>query len=738
MEGSGTSRSYASIARDIQKIREGTTYTISDIDRDILFREGEERDSFAVILALAIENKSIAVDDALVSAARTFSTRKSLYIIAQILRLGGNPNLYVEDEGLEQPKLIPGVSGSEGRPLHLIAYIYYHQKVKGDTVSAPTSRLNMLMILLIYYGANPNLPVRPSEIGVEDEYSYRAPEGSLSVLEWLDRTRIDHSLRMIYPSYSEHLSPESMTVLAILVGVEEMIPDNQILDEEQIEKIIVAGTNSLLDRGVTPTQQSGPDMSVIYWSVQYFNLEAFKYYSTMGLQASYPMINTLLLRMKQYVQSGDVLLYSIYLMMLDVSISNGNTIDTNQQSLLQSISSEAYTRIMNKYKQPYWVKTCSYRSHGEGTTTPRLERVAILLDLSSSDSRDGICGQLSLLSEHDTETLVRAATTRQHHRVISRLASIPEFISGQLPKLTYFNQSSIDGDYDDYVDLMVSSYRDSAGRIWAFTSSNYDLVLETKRNPIDGSLLPERYLSEVRWKVDYLSSQNIDYEVPLTHRQCIETISLADTVDNTASESELASFYSSMSERGVTREGLGRLTAEQLDLAVLRGGYDASIKRLTKSHALTTTAYVVNYYLKENPGKAELMIQYLRDAVATTPILSRDPEIGSRRVAEGGTGDIPRITPISPVPPVGRQRREEQVRPVVRAPTPSVNQPPRREPVVNRTTTPVGQAPRQQPSIVRAPLSGSTVNSTNRGSVRAPASAPLSRSVPAASLGPRI
>ena len=299
----GTSQlSYKEIAVMIQQEQE-VILTEEDV---ITFFRGMETPGFMQVLAKGAVTGVFSLDESLVEVLAIAGSMVSVYTVAMLLRMGSNPNNYYAE-------------------IHPLGVLYNNW----NTTSG-NSRLNMLTILMIYYGCNPMLPVRDGETSSKQ-----------TVLDWINLKGYDNIISKLYPGYASIISETTAIDLAILIGSNENIGTSQ-LDEVYIKKVIIAGSNSLLSLGTEPKEMEGMDYGVIYWSIEYFNTEAFKYYTSKGYKMSYPMTNTVILRIGQYTKNKESLFLTAYLDILGTAVSSGQLLDSHQQSLLMSASSEGY------------------------------------------------------------------------------------------------------------------------------------------------------------------------------------------------------------------------------------------------------------------------------------------------------------------------------------------------------------------------------------------------------------
>ena len=461
---------------------------------------------FQAIYKEAIRRDVLKPDLCLSTMIKKLRSKEYVYLIAIALRYGANPNIYIRDT-------------------HILGYLY-----TSDRGNLPVEYLNMTVLLLLYYGSNPTKPMYDDE------------EKGKSVIQWLNSNNKPNILSAAYPDWGKNIDKSTKTLVGILTGDESLIQSP--LTEDIIEKIIHAGntlddmrmsldkaigSRDLLSKCPIPTRVN-IDYRVVSWAYDYYDDNAIVYYARMGILMSYPLINKLLLNMKRYIEFQPYLYY-VLVKMLEVNVSCGLHMDNYQTRILLSISKTIYDRIMSAYTIPSWKKECSYQPPTDNPST-KLRSLAYGLDIDNVESHKAICRELKSTSETDQSSLRTSLKNRQISRLGVKHGSLSDFSTGITPPILYcVNRSTtvgrpsnpgqmqvpleqsafvIDGESSDYGDLSLSSYRDANGDVWCFLSSNYDTMLQTKKNPINNTTLPNSYLNEIERKSKILKGIGSD------------------------------------------------------------------------------------------------------------------------------------------------------------------------------------------------------------------------------------
>jgi hypothetical protein len=568
---------------------------------------------FRTILDAGITRKVIDPDYALLSLIKRFRSSEYIYPIAISLRLGANPNMYITDTE-------SGVLGT----IHILGYVYFMWR---KNKSLEERYLNTVVLLLLHYNSSPMRAIYDDRGGgikpIGEQGSAR------NVLDWLNGNNYPHILNAAYPDYLSQLTPQVKNLLAMLTGNRALIAEP--FKEQDIEKIVQArntwgkndgsegfGHYNLLPDCPDPQLKDslGIDYLVLIWALDNYDYHAIAWWTGMGIIMSYPLFTKLLIRLKYHAQQDDVLLYENLSRMLESMIGSGYVMDTDQMLFLEGVSKPLHDRIMSIYSQPYWVKVCSFNpspSLPAGSVVPlRLKAAAADLGIENVESHYNVCRQLRQLSESETDKLKIAAKNRQLSRLGAKHGYISDFAAGTCPPVLYcVNRSTMDGEYSDYSDIGLSSYRDGNGDVWCFFSSNYEHMVDTKKNPINGSLLPESFVSEIATKREMMADLGVDIKKPPKLSESIDALMKPDTIDNSISQAKLQELFGTTSSV-IAKEKLRSLSQVQLQTILSSVGYDIQLTELSRSLALSVFAYIINHYSATSKSRYNTILEKMR------------------------------------------------------------------------------------------------------------------------------
>lgn len=573
------------------------------------FLNGPQDAAFRLILEKAIKAELINPDVALAAIVKNVKGKISIYSVAIVLRLGANANSYITD------------SEVQGH-IHILAYLYFRWKKNGVKDGVPC--LNTIVLLLIHAQAAPIKAAFDSSGGTIRSYMEMKKEKT--VIEWLDENGYENILKSAYPNLNANIDGKTRDVIGILSGDKELILEQQ-LPEEMIEKIVMARTESLLSLAARPKTRSGLDYLVIYWAVENFSSEAFSYYITLGVEVSYPFMNSLILRLKYHTQRDDELLRAVFIQMIEVAITMGTTIDINQRLLLGDADGTVQSDMMKLYSKPYWQKVCSRSDMIDGFPS-RLTRASILLGI---DQDSNVCRELQDIATSDTTSVQESIVRRQQARLNARHGKISEYTNGRSPSLRCMNTGG--DNYMTYPDINIASYRDINEDVWCFLSPDYRYILESGVNVVNSVKVPGYLKDEIQAKEKKLRELNIDPRSPKSTNQILAEIMEDDKLDDERSEKLVARLLEKLLAKGVSKTEVQRLTPQQLESAVAQSGYKATIRDLKYEHAITTVAYITNSYSSIDPGKEQLIISKItaiasQQRVAVTNVARTRPPPG--------------------------------------------------------------------------------------------------------------
>lgn len=662
------------------------------------FYDTDPTPEIRAVLSAALAARVVVPDEVLLGYASKAMTDNQLWAMSMALRSGANPNVYIQSPDL-------------GAPVHILVYVHETWKAK-HPVATNADRLVMLVLVLVALGADPyRAAIDPLGGAVRSAAELSRPAGGPTVIEWLDKNRFPHVLHKVYPDVRKGTKPATLRQVALLSGRLNLL-DGVKLTEEDALTIMKARTNDQLfvgrmesstyklplqagvgsslgpsssqtrgmgedvkvspDSGAStssetrtvdaepssfdvatllpaPREPLGLDYAVLYNAVVYYNDKLVIYYANRGLFLSYPMLNNIIIRIRDYQKSESPVLRDLFLSMLEASIANGVLIDNEQRSLLAGLPADIYRQLTQLYAKPYWQKICSHDNLYDDKVPERLLKIADEIGLEPQD-HSSICYQLATMSSLSNEVLKETSRARQQARISAEHAYLSEFTGGKGPMLVCYNADDIDGDPFDVADLNLAHYRDIRGDLWCYTSDQFESLASSKVNPVTNEALPEALLDQMAYKEARLKELRRSPRTWRRFSDVIEETTRDDNFSNVESEHQLDQFLNYLVPLGVTKDMLGKLTNKDFDQACSTHGYKAQLSALTGYHALVTTAYIVNGFSVRDPTRSKNIAQAVARAARPSP-----PVMGPPRQVAVGLG-VRQAEPRSGAGPSGMRR----------------------------------------------------------------------------------
>lgn len=563
------------------------------------------------LLQAAIQRKIIDPNEAFLFYVRRLEDSTDAWAASIALRNGANPNMYVNLR--------------DNYNMHILAYIYYNWRQRYENRFEDDRRLRATILSLIVMGSKPNLPAIDRFSGaVRDVYSNENLGND--VFQWLKANGINNDLSEMYPVITDKIDQATRRQTAIITGRVDGVKD-KIMTEDEMGILLNARTEvqnfNYLPR---PVKITGLDYVIIKDALLHFNTQVVEFYAAGGIYPSYPIINDILLHIRDYREEGQIFFEKMFTHYIIVAVRSGLIIDSEQLNLLLGIDQADYDLLISAYEKPYWVKACSHPYIYNDKIPKRLTTIARQVGLESTTDHASICTHLKKLSEVDPEKLKAAAVSRQKARMAADHGTLLEFgADGGIPILTCYNQHQLDKDAFDYTDLSMSHYRDDGGRIWCFDSTKYAFLYESKVNPNINQALPDTFVEEIGYKIKQLKKLGYDVRQPVQFSDIIKSITRNDSINDDETIRQYNIFLTYMAAFGITADDFDAFTIQQIHTVLKRAGFDNDINRLTKSHALYTLAYTVNGFKKSDKDRAKLIGQYLAQLKDNSPLYVESP-----------------------------------------------------------------------------------------------------------------
>jgi hypothetical protein len=583
--------------------------TLTPIEINRLF-QSPVTPEFNLTIYRALQRNAINPDVTILQAIPRAKTKEYLISIALCLRFGADANMYVD-----APKL---------GTVHILGYVY--TVLGGDKFSddiADNNVLNTIVLMLIAKGSRSSLPMFDRKGGkIRDQTE--APSTSLSVNEWLNDQGYVTILNKINTGDSSQLQQtvdkESLTILSILLDMPTIVGRNY--EPQDMVLAIRAFSPISFDKIPIPTTRIMADFKSLDDSVVYLNSDAYQKLLNKGQLPSYVLVNKILIGMRSYRNNDRIIAVQELEKMLLSSISVGTQLDLDQLNIISTMGRDILDAVNKEYDQPYWRKICKSPNFNpnpnpntSGTTINQrnipepLRRLAISLNIDPNMSQSAICENITALSKSDKEALKEASRRRQQLRLAGDLGQMNEFLNGKIPNLVCRNKALLPNDPLDYNDIDIAYYRDDQGAVWCFTSDNFESILESGVNPYNSIMLPNSFKEELQYRINILKRLGINAtdigiytsKIPITFNTSIDNLTSKDVITEKTSERLLESFIQLAGKNGISPVTIRSLSKDNMINALRSIGYDINISSLSTSHALITTAYIIDIINRTDP-----------------------------------------------------------------------------------------------------------------------------------------
>jgi len=568
---------------------------------------------FNLIFYRALQRNAIDPDISLLQIIPKAKTRDYLIPLSLCLRFGADINMYVN-----APKL--GI-------IHILGYVY---SILGTLLHSETSYdeniLNTIILLLLAKGSRPSFPIYDNKI-TRSESDKNLPETvklsidhlpepstpSLTVLEWLNIQGYSTILTRINIGDSsdlqKYIDDQSLTVLSILLDNPGIM--KRPYDSKDMILAIKSFSTTSFNKIPLPSNKVMMDYKSLTDTVDYFNSTAFDKLIKQGQLPSYILTNKILIMMRDHKNQNKLITVQELERMLLTSISVGTQLDNDQLNIISVMGRDVLDSVTKEYEQPYWKKIC--KSSNQTKEVPEsLLRLAIALNIDHTMSQAGICDSINTLSKADKEALKQAAIKRQQMRLASDLGTMNEFLAGTTPALVCRNKSLLPNDPFDYNDIDIAYYRDDQGAIWCFGSDSFSSVLESGINPYNSTALPESFKEQLRYQIDILDRLGVNAsrgsigiyasKTPTTFSKALDTFNNKDIITEENSRHALEIFIQIAIANGINSDIIKNLSKENMSHGLRSMGFDIDLTSLSTSHALVTTARIIDYLNKTDPN----------------------------------------------------------------------------------------------------------------------------------------
>jgi hypothetical protein len=523
-----------------------------------------------LMLIKALNRKKIDPEKMLIESIVNAKVKNDLIPIALALRYGVDSNIYVPTCGVGN--------------IHILGFVYVKL---GSPAFNSTCRdkenlllLNSIIMLLKAAGSNPLLPIFKCE---EKKTLFSLIPGK-DVITWLCESGYDSIFPCLDCNFS-NVKDETATMISIFLDSIDLIKTCPKLNE-----IISAHSYSVLEKYV---EDFDPNDG-LKLSIKFLNLGSFEKFIEIGGTLKYYQVNEMLVRMKKYKESKDLISLSQLFNMLVYAIERGLLFDKYQLKYLEEIDMEFAQKIMEIYREPLWKKNCKVL---KGVASIEMKKLAYELNLNPEYCKEILCDEISKIVSADIEEVKKSVITRQEKRVSATLCHYLSFINGE-PKVIPRNRSLVTNMYD-YPDNDIVFYKDVDNISWIFTRNMFVDLLENGKNPYTNQPLPQLLKEEMEkrnlYYINIFGISDDIVEISIT----LDNLNKEEKITNDITEKRIKKFFKLGQ---VDRDTFEKISTQEMS-NILKDivSNELDLKDLPKDFAFATFAITVEEHLRENP-----------------------------------------------------------------------------------------------------------------------------------------
>jgi hypothetical protein len=551
-------------------------------------------------------------------------------LVGAALRYGANPNVYFDVYQLG--------------PAHALVYAID----RANKHNLPILERDALCVMMIVMGSRINDSafdrpiIRPP---TDNNYDKRIVtqvsipetkyEPSPTVSEWLGSQRLKvisdyRETLKVMGSYVPSIVGASISNKEIAFMIPEYMPTFEYLINCQADTSLFTGYP--LDNGGEHTIIKRGEIVGMTQAIKGACIPAFKTFINSGVECSYFTMNRLCYHLAEACTLQDQVYYVILLEMMKMAIKNGNTLDTKQYEMLKvaDVGSKynLIGTIEDEYKTPKWSKLCTSTN---SKTPDYLQKLAFNLGIDKDLPKDKLCQQITAIGISDPSLVKTSAINRQRARISSTVYTLSEF--GDTKK-SCFNGQKDSIIPEEYNDTLMSFYR-SGDNVYCHTSTDYQDMLITKKEPLNGDTLTPEYLRQIQSHLDIITSLGIDPSKPVSITKANDMLKQKDEINMDDSN-----FVSNTITRLIEGEKLSlpeEGDPERLNRALSYQNYDYSnnlksidmyqdlLNKLQPSHQIITFYQAVYYILRQDPSKTNLFLEGYKESYKIVAPINKKP-----------------------------------------------------------------------------------------------------------------
>ncbi len=506
----------------------------------------------------SIKKGIINPNDLLVIGIGEVSKTEDLSLIALLLRHGANPNMYVNTTNL-------GVA-------HVIIFTVFTLRNRSNLEEGKRYDLmSVIILLLLIFSSEPNSiafnrdMVKDVHEVIDTNFVKNVTnvqiEGMKPEVKYQtvkDWLKMQSLLDMV--NSPEEILARKSEIARTNIGTICNRVDLIVPDKLNFQKIIESRADKVMAIYQKKFLLEKGEYSEVVSAIE------GNYYSgfvILDIPVTYFTITRILLHLKFYLEDKDSIAVLEMQNILKYCVARGIKIDFSQMAILSTTNSNVANNILKEYNKPSWQKFCSRPDVGE--VNEELRVLSHNLNIESISNKKSLCQKLDYYFSADQEKLKKSVVKRQRARLTADLSNISDFISGSPEQMTCTNRTILEEDPLEYSDAAMSYYKDSDGQVWCFLSNMYKSLLDSKVNPHTSKPLPESYQDQIKSHINILERLGISLTDPKTINSAIDDLHRDDEVTSKESEKIVSTIEQTAEISGIRTASLKKLTPEQMN-----------------------------------------------------------------------------------------------------------------------------------------------------------------------------
>lgn len=190
--------------------------------------------------------------------------------------------------------------------------------------------------------------------------------------------------------------------------------------------------------------------------------------------------------------------------MLNEIVKRGIEIDEYIITEISNVDPLCGIVLKESYERPLWQKISYNKS--DNYVPKQLKELAMFFGFENEEEKLNLCTFFNQLATADEETVIKNYAEKN---MILQSARLTPGINKITSNIKIQNSDSFRSKVFEYPDIMTYFYREK-GLNYGFLSSNFDILLRNKINPVTGNALKEHSLNELKNKISFLEQNGIE------------------------------------------------------------------------------------------------------------------------------------------------------------------------------------------------------------------------------------